>query len=88
MPHTVDEEGRCAIYAAAYAAHKVAVYVISVLARLKGTPQRCFGKPQLFANQEDRRNAQSALVLKERIVHIPEQACQRAMRAFIVAVFN
>ena len=59
MPHPVDEKCRRAIYAAAYAAHEVAAHVISVLARLKRIPQGCLGKPELSADQENCRNAQS-----------------------------
>jgi hypothetical protein len=46
------------------------------LARLKSVPQVGFGKPELFRDQENRRDAQPALVLKERVMHIPEQACR------------
>jgi hypothetical protein len=44
MPHTVDEKGRRAIHAAAYAADKIVAHFISVLAGLRNVPHGCFGK--------------------------------------------
>ena len=76
MPDFVDEKSRRAVYAAAYAAHKIATHLVPELARLKSVPQVGFGKPELFGDQENRRDAQPALVLKERVMHIPEQACR------------
>ena len=74
MPHTVDEESRSAIHPAAYAAHEIAAHFISVLARLKGIPHDNLGKSELCADQENCRNAQTTLVFKEGIVHIPKQS--------------
>jgi hypothetical protein len=44
VPHTVDEKGRRAIHAAAYAADKIVAHFISVLAGLRNIPHGCFGK--------------------------------------------
>jgi len=44
VPHTVDEKGRRAIHAAAYAADKIVAHFISVLTGLKNIPHGCFGK--------------------------------------------
>ena len=67
MPDSVDEKSRRTVYAAAYAAHKIATHLVPVLARLKSVPQVGFGKPELFGDQENRRDAQPALVLKEHV---------------------
>ena len=83
MAYAIDEKRRCAIYAAAYATHEIAAHLISVLARLKSIPYGCFGKPKLCADQEDRSNAQPALVFEQGIVHIPEQSRRAGeLRAF------
>src|SRR6202165_3609860 len=83
MPPSVDKESRGAIHAAAYAADEIAAHLTSVLARLKSIPHRCFEKPKLSADQENRRYAQPALVRKEGVVHIPEQpGCAGELSAF------
>ena len=76
MPDAVDEKSRRAVYAAAYAAHEIATHLVAVLGRLKSVPQGGFGKPELLGDQENRRDAQPALVLNEHVTHIPEQSCR------------
>jgi hypothetical protein len=54
VPHTVDEKGRRAIHAAAYAADKIVAHFISVLAGLKNIPHGCFGKALALPPVADR----------------------------------
>jgi hypothetical protein len=53
------------------------------LAGLESIPHGRFGKPEFFADQEDRRDAQPALIFKQRIVHVPEHGrCVGELGAF------
>src|ERR1700688_536308 len=65
MPQTVDEKRRRAVYTAAYAAQEIVAHLASELAGLERVPQRGFGKPEIFADQENRCHAQPALVSKQ-----------------------
>jgi hypothetical protein len=74
MPHTVDKEGRRAIHAAAYAAHKIAAYLILELARFQNILQGCFGKAEPCTDQERLSRCSAGSGFKEGIVHIPKQS--------------
>ena len=62
MPHTVDEESRSAIHPAAYAAHEIAAHFLY------------WPVSRAFRVRAVRRNAQTTLVFKEGIVHVPKQS--------------
>lgn len=74
MTDTIDEKGRCAVYATAYTAHEVVPYVASELSRFESMAHHRLGKPKLLGNSHDRRNTQNSLASKQRLMHFPEDA--------------
>src|SRR5258706_15882947 len=71
-PQPVDEESGSAVDPAAGSAHEIGADVSAVFFRCQCVAQSCPVQPHFLGQFRKERGTEAALVLKKRIVHLPE----------------